>query len=79
MDFALTAFEHVLRRHVADGGMQAPGVVVLDIFAHPAFGFVEGARVFLANAFLFDGGLHPFLFAVGLRVVRTRAHMGHAR
>ena len=47
VDLALAAFEHVQGRNVADGRMQACGVVVLDVFTHPTFGFFHGTRALL--------------------------------
>ena len=43
-DFLLAAFEHCLGRDVAQGTVQADGVVVLDVAANETAGIVEGER-----------------------------------
>ena len=79
MNPRLASLEHVHRRDVTNRGVQALGVVAFDLLAHPVSRLLDGARIFLADALAFDRALHPLLLPVRLRIIRARAHVGHAR
>lgn len=55
-DVLLSPFQLVLGCHVTYRAMQAPRVVVLDVFGDEPFGVVEGQRRSGPDAFLFVNG-----------------------
>ena len=74
----VAAVELVLGRDVADGAVQADGVVVGDVIGHDAAGVVERQRHLDADAIALEGLVPAFDLAVGLRVVGRGSDMGHA-
>jgi len=74
----LAAFEHVVRRDVANRAVQMYRVVVGREFAHDAPCILQTQGGLGPDAFAFEGLMPPFDFSVGLRVVRRGLHMGHA-
>ena len=77
MNFGLPAGEHILRRHIADGAVQAHGVVVLHVGLHQAQCIFPRQRCAGPNALRFERLVPARQLAVGLRIVRRRSHMRH--
>ena len=77
-DLLVAAFELVLGRDVADGAVQADGVVMVDVIGHDAAGVVERQRHLDADAFALEGLVPAFDLAVGLRIVGRGFDVGHA-
>jgi hypothetical protein len=77
-DFLGAAVEFVLGRNVADGGMQADGVVMDDVVGDDAAGIAERQGHENADALALDGFVPAFDFAVGLRIIGRSLDMGHA-
>ena len=71
VDFILPAGEAVCRGDVADGGMQALGIVVVDEVAGDALGVFKGQRGFGTDGLLFERFMEAFEFSVGLGIVGT--------
>ena len=78
LDLVVTSFETGLWRDVADGAVEAHFVVVRDIASHEAAGFRLGGGAGRAQALGFGGAEPALHLAVGLRIVGTGAHVGHA-
>ena len=77
-DLPLPPLQFGLGRDVADGGMQADRVVVLDELADDAACVVQGQRRPGADALFLEDTVPAFDLAVALRVVRRGAGVRHA-
>ena len=71
VDFILPACEAVCRGDVADGGMQALGIVVVDEVAGDALGVFKGQRGFGTDGLLFERFVQAFEFSVELGILGT--------
>ena len=78
MDGGIVAEQAVVGGDVADGAVQADMVVMVDEIGDDAARLVEGERHLNADAIALEGFVPTFDLAVGLGIVRTGAHMGHA-
>ncbi len=56
----MSAFQHRQGRHVADGTVQADGVVFEHVFRDTAFRILEAERRQEADAVAFDGAMGAF-------------------
>ena len=54
MDLSLSSGEHIVRRHVADGAVQAHGVVVIHVGLNQAPRIFPGQRCQRPNALAFS-------------------------
>ncbi len=72
------ACELVLGSDVADGAVQANGVVTLDVIADDAAGIFQGQRRLAANAIALEGAVEAFDFAIALGIVRRGFDVSHA-
>ena len=72
-DLLVAAVELVLGRDVADGAVQADGVVMGDVIGDDAAGVVERQRHLDADAIALEGFVPAFDLAVGLRDSRARS------
>ena len=70
--------ELVLGRDVAEGRVQAHGVVVFNEFADNAACIFQGQRRARADAFFLEDAMPAFDLAVALRIVRRGPRMRHA-
>ncbi len=77
-DFLLPTFEHGLGSDVAQGAVQADGVVVLEVTADQAASILERKRAAGTKALGFERLMPAFDLAVGLRVERRSPDVGHA-
>ena len=68
-DFRVAAFELVLGGDVADGAVQADGVVMLDVIGDDPPGVVQGQGRQHADAIALEGLVPAFDFAVALGVI----------
>ena len=66
VDLSLTPREHVLRRDVADGAVQADVVVMLHVALHQTPGIVQLQRRSRLDALSFERFVPTFDFPVGL-------------
>ena len=73
VDFILPAGEAVCRGDVADGAMQALGIVVVDEVAGDAVGVFKGQRGFGTDGLLFERLVEAFEFSFGLGMMRGLA------
>src|SRR4051794_15837026 len=74
----LPAFELILGREVAEGAVQADGIVVLDEACHDAAGVLQGQGRPGADTIFLENPVPAFNLAVALGVVGRGLHMGHA-
>src|SRR5207244_1098784 len=79
MDLLLTRGEHVRRRDVADGTVQAHVIVILDIALHQSSRVVQRQWRSRSDALSFERFVPTFDFSVRLGIVRRSSDMGHAR
>ncbi len=68
-DGGVAAGEAVGRGDIAQGAVQARGIIMVDELADDALGVVDGERGFGADGLLFEGAVKAFEFAVALRVM----------
>ena len=73
----VASVELVLGGDVADGAVQADGVVVEDVLVDDASGVVEGQGHSKPDALALDGSVPAFELAVGLGVVGRGGDVGH--
>src|SRR5439155_15845876 len=79
MDLLLTRSEHVLRRNVADGTVQADVVVMLNVARHQTPRIVQRQWRPWPDAFAFERFVPTFDLAVRLRIVGRSPDVGHTR
>jgi hypothetical protein len=79
MDLLLKPGEHVLRRDVADGTIQADIVVMLDVVLHQTPRFVQRQWRSRPDALSFERFVPTFDFSVRLGIVGRNSDVGHAR
>ena len=72
------AIEHVLGSDVADGAVQANGVVAFDIIGDHAAGIFQRQRRLAADAIALEGTMEAFDLAIALGIVRRGLDVGHA-
>ena len=74
-DLLLPSLELVLGGDVAEGTVQADGVVVFHKAGHDALGVLQGQRRTRADAVLLEDTMPAFDLAVALRVVGRGLHV----
>src|SRR5690242_1434447 len=79
MDLLLTAGEHVLRRDVVNGTIQADVVVMLDVALHQPPRIVQRQWRSRPDALSFERFVPTFDFPVRLGIVGRSSDVGHAR
>ena len=77
-DQGVPSVEFVLRRDVADGAVQADGVVVLDVAGDDPLGVLQGQGCLRPDAIALDGAMPAFDLAIALGVVGRSPHVRHA-
>ncbi len=78
-DGFVAASKFVGRGDVADGGVQAHGVVVGNKVGHQTAGVVEAKRGAGTQAVAFERAVPAFDFAVALGIIGSGAHGGLSR
>src|ERR1044072_1238114 len=79
MDLVLTAREHVVRRDVANGTVQADIVVMFHVALHQPARILQRQRRSWPDALSFERFVPTFNFSVRLGIVRRSSDVGHAR
>ena len=79
MDLRLSPGEHVLRRDVADGAVQAHGVVVVHVALNQTPRIFQRQRRSRPDALRFERFVPAFDFPVRLRIIGRGSHVRHAR
>ena len=79
MNLVLTAGEHVLRRDVANGTIQADVVVMLDVALHQTPCIVQRQWRSRPDALSFERFVLTSDFSVRLRIVGRSSDVSHAR
>jgi len=74
-DFRLAPGHFVGRGDIADGAVQAPGVVVFDISGHDLAGVFQRERAAGPDALALEAFVPAFNLAVALRIKRAGPHM----
>jgi hypothetical protein len=77
-DVFILAVQFVRRSDVADGTVEADGVVTRDVLCHKMPGLVKRKRRLRTDAFSLERLVKPFQLAVRLRIVGRGSHMRHA-
>ena len=79
MDLLLTAGEHVLRRDIANGTVQADTVVMFHVAFHQPPRILQRQRRSRPDALSFERFVPTFDFSVRLGIVGRSSDVGHAR
>src|SRR5690349_11094590 len=79
MDLLLTASEHVLRRDVVNGTVQANIGVMFHVAVYQPPRILQRQRRSRPNALSFERFVPTFNFSVRLGIVRRSSDVGHAR
>lgn len=77
-DGSVASFEFVLGGDIADGAVQADGVVVVHVIGHNASRIFQGQGYVDADTTTFQGAVPAFQFTVALGMVGRSADVSHA-
>src|SRR5579872_2054172 len=79
VDLLLAAFQHRFRCDITDRAVQSLLVINLNVLRDQTDGIIQGQGHAWPDTLAFDRAVPAFHFAVRLRIVRRRAHVGHPR